>query len=65
MNTFNNEQLIVIDMLRSMSAALLVLPNHNIMKVKITECYEDLRESFANRVARELLNDRLMFKKDI
>ncbi len=63
MTDFNPEQLIIVDMLRSMSAAIQTLPNHNSMKNKIAASYEDLRESFANKVARDLLNDKLMFKK--
>lgn len=63
MTDFSPEQQKVADMLKSMKECIEGLKPTNSMRNPIEEAFNQLRDTFASRVARDLINDKLMFKK--
>lgn len=64
MTEFTPEQQKVVSILRAMKEGYDSLSTSNSMRQHILEDYEELRDLFAARVARDLINDKLMFKKE-
>lgn len=62
MNEFNKEQALILNMLREMKECYEALPFHNSMKATIADSFHQLRETFAAKTAKDLINDKLMFK---
>lgn len=60
MTEFNNEQIVVIEILQAIKHALRVLPQHNNMVGTLQISYDDIFNELSKNIGKRLVSDKLM-----